>query len=109
MEFANEQQRLHGLSKLEAVLEAGAIRLRPIIMTSVALVVAMVPLLLASGPGSVSRQHIGLTIAAGLGIGTLFTLFVLPAFYMLIARQHRPDDESPDREADDHQAEADPT
>jgi len=109
VEFANEQQRLRGLSKLEAVLEAGAIRLRPIIMTSVALVVAMVPLLLASGPGSVSRQHIGLTIAAGLGIGTLFTLFVLPAFYMLIARQHRPADDSADREADDPQGEADPT
>ncbi len=109
VEFANEQQHQRGLSKLEAVLEASAIRLRPIIMTSVALIVAMVPLLLASGPGSVSRAHIGLTIAAGLGIGTLFTLFVLPAFYMLIARQHRPDDESADREADDPQGQADPT
>jgi len=88
VEFANQQQIERGLSKLDAVLEAGAIRLRPIIMTSVALVVAMVPLLTAAGPGAVSRFHIGLTIASGLGIGTLFTLFVLPAFYVLLARDH---------------------
>ena len=57
-------------------------------MTSVALIVAMVPLLIATGAGAVSRFHIGLTIAAGLGIGTLFTLYVLPAFYILLARDH---------------------
>ena len=89
VEFANQQQIQNGMSKLEAVLEAGAIRLRPIIMTSVALVMAMVPLLLATGPGGVSRFHIGLTIATGLGIGTLFTLFVLPAVYVLMARDHQ--------------------
>lgn len=88
VEFANQLQINKGLSKREAVEQAAAIRLRPIIMTSVALVVAMVPLLTASGPGAVSRFDIGLTIATGLGIGTLFTLFVLPAFYMLIARDH---------------------
>lgn len=88
VEFANTQQIDKGLSKLDAVLEAAAIRLRPIIMTSVALIVAMVPLLTAAGPGAVSRFHIGLTIATGLGIGTLFTLFVLPAFYVLLARDH---------------------
>ncbi|HKJ94665.1 MAG TPA: efflux RND transporter permease subunit [Gammaproteobacteria bacterium] len=88
VEFANQQQIQRGLSKHDAVLEAGAIRLRPIIMTSLALVVAMVPLLTAAGPGAVSRFDIGLTIAAGLGIGTLFTLFVLPAFYMLIGKDH---------------------
>ncbi len=88
VEFANTQQVDKGLSKLDAVLEAAAIRLRPIIMTSVALIVAMVPLLTAAGPGAVSRFHIGLTIATGLGIGTLFTLFVLPAFYVLLARDH---------------------
>ncbi len=88
VEFANQQQIEKGLSKLDAVLEAGAIRLRPIIMTSVALIVAMIPLLTASGPGAVSRFAIGLTIATGLGIGTLFTLFVLPAFYLLLARDH---------------------
>ena len=88
VEFANQLQTQEGLSKREAVERAAAIRLRPIIMTSVALVVAMIPLLTASGPGAVSRFDIGLTIATGLGIGTLFTLFVLPAFYMLIARDH---------------------
>jgi len=88
VEFANKQQIEKGFSRLEAVLEAGAIRLRPIIMTSVALIVAMVPLLTAAGPGAVSRFHIGLTIATGLGIGTLFTLLVLPAFYVLLARDH---------------------
>ena len=89
VEFANKLQIEKGLSKREAVEEAAAIRLRPIIMTSLALIVAMVPLLLATGPGAVSRFHIGLTIATGLGIGTLFTLFVLPAFYLLLARDHR--------------------
>jgi multidrug efflux pump len=57
-------------------------------MTTVALIVAMVPLLLATGAGAVSRFHIGLTIAAGLGIGTFFTLFILPSFYILLARDH---------------------
>ncbi len=88
VEFANQLQTREGLSKREAVEKAAAIRLRPILMTSVALIVAMVPLLTASGPGAVSRFDIGLTIATGLGIGTLFTLFVLPAFYVLIARDH---------------------
>ena len=88
VEFANKLQIEQGLSKREAVLEAGAIRLRPILMTSVALIVAMIPLLTASGPGAVSRFAIGLTIATGLGIGTLFTVFVLPGFYVLLARDH---------------------
>ena len=88
VEFANKLQISEGLSKREAVEKASTIRLRPILMTSIALIVAMVPLLIASGPGAVSRSHIGLTIATGLGIGTLFTLFVLPAFYILLARDH---------------------
>ena len=88
VEFANQVQKTQGLSKREAVEEAATIRLRPIIMTTVAMVVAMIPLLTASGPGAVSRFDIGLTIATGLGIGTLFTLFVLPAFYVLFAREH---------------------
>ncbi len=88
VEFANILQKDRGLNKRMAVIEAAAIRLRPIIMTSVALIVAMIPLLIASGPGAESRFAIGLTIATGLGIGTLFTLFVLPAFYILLAAQH---------------------
>ena len=70
------------------MVEAAAIRLRPIIMTSLALIFAMVPLLIAIGPGAESRFAIGLTISAGLGIGTLFTIFVLPAFYILLGRDH---------------------
>lgn len=73
---------------MDAVIEAAAIRLRPIIMTSLALIFAMVPLLIAIGPGAESRFAIGLTISAGLGIGTLFTIFVLPAFYILLGRDH---------------------
>src|SRR5690554_3971957 len=89
VEFANLLQKDRGLSKTEAVIEAAAIRLRPIIMTSLALIFAMVPLLVAVGPGAESRFAIGLTISAGLGIGTLFTVFVLPAFYILLARDHQ--------------------
>ncbi|QEA39975.1 MMPL family transporter [Pistricoccus aurantiacus] len=88
VEFANLLQKDRKLDKHDAVIEAAAIRLRPIFMTSVALIVAMVPLLIATGAGAVSRFDIGLTIATGLGIGTLFTLFVLPAFYVLLARDH---------------------
>jgi len=88
VEFANQLQIREGLSKREAVERAASIRLRPILMTAVALIVAMFPLLTASGPGAVSRFDIGLTITTGLGIGTFFTLFVLPAFYLLLARDH---------------------
>ncbi|MBS3805144.1 MAG: efflux RND transporter permease subunit [Oleiphilaceae bacterium] len=98
VEFANQLQKDRGISKREAVIEAAAIRLRPIIMTSLALIFAMVPLLIAVGPGAESRFAIGLTISAGLGIGTLFTIFVLPAFYILLAKQHEPEGEPDDGE-----------
>jgi len=88
VEFANQLQIEKGVGKLEAVLDAASIRLRPILMTSAALIVAMIPLLIASGPGAESRFAIGLTIATGLGIGTALTVFVLPAFYLLLARDH---------------------
>ncbi len=88
VEFANTLQVDKGLNKRDAVIEAAAIRLRPIIMTSLALIFAMVPLLIAIGPGAESRFAIGLTISAGLGIGTFFTIFVLPAFYILLGRDH---------------------
>ncbi len=88
VEFANKLQINEGLSKHDAVIKAATIRLRPIFMTSIALIVAMVPLLIATGAGAVSRFHIGLTIAAGLGIGTFFTLFILPAVYVVMARDH---------------------
>jgi multidrug efflux pump len=85
VEFANTLQE-RGRNKREAVIEAAAIRLRPIIMTSLALIVAMIPLLIAAGPGAESRFAIGITIATGLGIGTLLTVYVLPAFYILLAK-----------------------
>lgn len=88
VEFANKLQMDEGMNKLDAVVEAATIRLRPILMTSSALIFAMIPLLIATGPGAESRFAIGLTIAAGLGIGTLLTIFILPAFYVLMARDH---------------------
>ncbi len=90
VEFANQLQRERGLDRYAAAALGASVRLRPILMTTVSMIVAMIPLLLASGPGAVSRFHIGLTIAAGLGIGTLFTLFIVPAFYVWLAGDHRP-------------------
>ncbi|MGC1955530.1 MAG: efflux RND transporter permease subunit, partial [Gammaproteobacteria bacterium] len=95
VEFANQLQRSEGLGKREAVEKAASIRLRPILMTTISMVVAMLPLLTATGPGAVSRFQIGLVIASGLGIGTLFTLFVVPAFYVLLARRRREDGPEP--------------
>ena len=91
VEFANQVQIVRGLPKRAAVEEAARIRLRPILMTTISMIVAMVPLLTAIGPGAVSRFHIGLVIASGLAIGTVFTLFVVPAFYLLLARDHSAD------------------
>jgi len=87
VEFANQLREREGLGKREAVEKAATIRLRPILMTTVAMIVAMVPLLTATGPGAVSRFHIGLVIATGLGIGTVFTLFVVPAVYMILGSE----------------------
>ncbi|HRP72337.1 MAG TPA: efflux RND transporter permease subunit [Luteimonas sp.] len=91
VEFANKLQINEGLSKREAIEEATSIRLRPVLMTTAALVFAMVPLLMASGPGAASRFAMGTVIASGMTIGTLFTLFVLPAFYLYLARDHAHD------------------
>jgi multidrug efflux pump len=88
VEFANKLQIEQKLSKREAIEEATAIRLRPVLMTTAALVFAMIPLLIASGPGAAARFSMGMTIAAGMTIGTAFTLFVLPAFYLYLARDH---------------------
>jgi len=74
-----------GRSKRVAIEEAAAIRLRPILMTTAAMVLGVVPLMTASGAGAVSRFQMGVVIAAGLSIGTLFTLFVVPAVYVLLA------------------------
>lgn len=88
VEFANQLQQ-QGLSKREAIEEAASIRLRPVLMTTAALVIAMVPLLLSSGPGAGARFSMGLVIAAGMTIGTLFTLYVVPAMYIYIGRDEQ--------------------
>jgi len=85
VDFANRLQQ-EGLSRREAIEQAAAVRLRPIIMTTAAMVLGMVPLLIAVGAGARSRFDIGLVIAAGMTIGTMFTLFVTPAIYTLVAR-----------------------
>jgi multidrug efflux pump len=89
VDFANHLQKTKGLSIREAVTEAAGIRLRPILMTTAAMVFGVIPLLVATGAGAVSRYHIGLVISTGLLIGTLFTLFVVPSIYTYIASQHK--------------------
>jgi multidrug efflux pump len=88
VEFANKLQ-LGGMSKVEAVKNAAATRLRPILMTSAATVLGHFPLTLVTGPGAAARNSIGLVLVAGMTIGTAFTLFFVPAIYLLIAKDHR--------------------
>ena len=88
VEFANRLQEEQGMSRREAIEHAAGVRLRPILMTTAAMVVGMVPLIIAHGAGAKSRIAIGMVIASGMSIGTLFTLFVTPAVYTLIARDH---------------------
>ncbi|MGQ0485441.1 MAG: efflux RND transporter permease subunit [Hyphomicrobiales bacterium] len=89
VEFANKLQETQGLDKHTAIKEAAAIRLRPILMTTAAMVIGVVPLLIADGAGAKSRFDIGIVIAAGMTIGTLFTLFITPAIYSYVARDRR--------------------
>jgi multidrug efflux pump len=90
VQFANTLQQ-QGLDKIAAVREAASTRLRPVLMTSVATVLGHFPLVLVSGPGSQARNSIGTVLVAGMAIGTVFTLFVVPVFYSLIAAQHVPE------------------
>jgi multidrug efflux pump len=87
VQFANQLQR-DGHSKLDAIEEAAAVRLRPILMTTAAMVFGMVPLVIASGAGAAGRQAMGTVLLTGLSIGTLFTLFVVPAVYIFIGADH---------------------
>jgi multidrug efflux pump len=87
VQFANVQQ-LAGLSKLDAVKAAASTRLRPILMTSVATVAGHFPLTFVTGPGAAARNSIGRVLVGGMTIGTIFTLFVVPALYILIAKDH---------------------
>jgi multidrug efflux pump len=88
VEFANELQQA-GRTKLEAIIEASSVRLRPILMTTAAMVLGVVPLVIASGAGAAGRQSMGIVIFTGLAIGTLFTLFVVPAMYLYIGADHQ--------------------
>jgi len=94
VEFANELQVHEGLNRREAILKAAQIRLRPILMTTAAMVFGLIPLLFATGAGANSRFGLGLVIVCGMLIGTFFTLFVLPTIYSLLARRHNQDTES---------------
>jgi multidrug efflux pump len=89
VQFANHLQET-GLDKLSAVIGAAGTRLRPILMTTAATVAGHFPLVLATGPGAGARNSIGIMLVSGMIIGTLFTLFVVPSIYMLVARRHAP-------------------
>ncbi len=89
VEFANELQLKEGLDRRSAIEMAARVRLRPILMTTAAMVAGLLPLLTASGAGAASRFSIGIVVVAGMSIGTLFTLFVLPAVYTMLATDHR--------------------
>ena len=101
VQFANELQR-QGMTKLAAVAQAARIRLRPIMMVSVATVAGHFPLTMVSGPGAAARNSIGLVLVGGMTIGTIFTLFIVPSLYMLIAKEHH---EKSLAEAEDEPAE----
>jgi multidrug efflux pump len=88
VEFANHLQR-DGHSKLEAIRSASLTRLRPILMTSLATVCGHFPLVLVTGAGAAARNSIGLVLVGGMTIGTVFTLFIVPSLYMLIAKQRK--------------------
>ena len=94
VEFANHSQ-MQGMSKREAIEHAAGVRLRPILMTTAAMVLGVLPLVIASGAGAAGRFNMGLVISTGLAIGTLFTLFVVPAFYLLLSADHHGGKRSP--------------
>jgi multidrug efflux pump len=87
VQFANDEQRA-GKPKRAAIIEAAAVRLRPILMTTAAMVLGVVPLVIASGAGAAGRKAMGWVIFTGLSIGTIFTLFIVPAVYLLLAADH---------------------
>jgi len=89
VQFANTLQQ-RGLAKMAALREATLTRLRPVLMTSAATVFGHFPLVLVSGPGSAARNSIGMVLVTGMSLGTLFTLFIVPVFYSLLAAEHKP-------------------
>ncbi|EDP46696.1 efflux RND transporter permease subunit [Rickettsiella grylli] len=99
VQFANDRQQ-EGHEKRDAIQMAAGIRLRPILMTTASMVLGVIPLILATGAGAMSRFNIGLVIASGISIGTLFTLFVLPAMYLVFAEEHHSKRRANDIESD---------
>lgn len=96
VDFANEQQ-LKGKTKRQAIETAALIRFRPILMTTASMVLGVIPLVIATGAGALSRKNIGIVISTGLSIGTIFTLFVVPAIYLILAKDRSLDiDDSKD-------------
>lgn len=89
-EVAKEEQLHHKKSRIDAVMEAAKVRLRPILMTTAAMIAGLIPLMYATGAGAAQRFSIGIVIVSGLAIGTLFTLFVLPVIYSYLAEKHKP-------------------
>ena len=89
VEFANQMQQELKCSRREAAIRSATVRMRPVLMTTAAMVVGVVPLLIASGAGAQSRFSIGLVITVGMSVGTLFTLFVVPTIYTYLAADHR--------------------
>jgi len=89
-EVAKEEQLEHLKSRTDAVIEAAKVRLRPILMTTAAMIAGLIPLMYATGAGAAQRFSIGIVIVSGLAIGTVFTLFVLPVIYTFLASEHKP-------------------
>ncbi|EJN04881.1 efflux RND transporter permease subunit [Phyllobacterium sp. YR531] len=87
VEFANQQRELHGISRHDAIILAAKTRLRPILMTTAAMALGVIPLITATGAGAAARYSIGLVIFSGILVGTIFTLFVVPMFYTFISRK----------------------
>jgi multidrug efflux pump len=104
VEFANELQ-VQGKSKLDAIQEASATRLRPVLMTTLATVLGHFPLILVSGPGAAARNSIGLVLVAGMALGTMFTLFFVPSLYMLIAKRRESREVTENQEPEEQESE----
>ena len=95
VEFANQQREDHGLSIRDAIVASAKVRLRPILMTTAAMALGVVPLITAQGAGAAARYSMGLVIFAGILVGTMFTLFVVPMFYTFLAHRGEAKHETP--------------
>ncbi|WP_159590104.1 efflux RND transporter permease subunit [Chelativorans xinjiangense] len=99
VEFANQQRERHGMRRRDAIVASARVRLRPILMTTGAMSLGVVPLIIASGAGAAARFSIGLVIFTGILVGTMFTLFVVPMFYTFLSGKDLPEHaEKPDPE-----------